>query len=230
VTGQTTQRESGPYLLVASALGAWIGVLLGLLALPPLLDSFREVSGEDFWHLSRITGWEAYFFLWASLLLGLAMTGRLAPKSWRGLIFSLHEFTGLLGMSLALAHALLLLGDPLLAYSVRKVFVPLIGQEYHPLPLALGQMAFYVGILTSLTFYIRRWLGPRVWRRLHYGTYLVFLLGAAHAFWAGADAATPAALWFLGITAFAVYSFTIYRIWSTPMIRRVKSSYEVSSG
>lgn len=218
MTGQTARDKPGPYLLVAWALGAWVGVFLGLLALPRLLESFREVGGEDFWHLSRITGWEAYFFLWVSLLLGLGMAGRLAPSSWPRFLFSLHEFTGLVGMALALAHALLLLGDPLLGYSVGKVLVPLVGQEYRPLPVALGQVALYVGALTSLTFYVRRWLGPRVWRRLHYGTYLVFLLGAAHVFWTGSDAATTPALWFLGITALSVYSFTIYRIWSARMI------------
>jgi len=226
MSGQRPQEQEEPASsLGAAVVGASLGALAALFVVPRLLPPLQTVGAEDFWHLSRMTGWEAYFFLWASTMLGIAMSGRLT-QSWLGnAAASLHEFTGLLGMALALAHALLLLGDRFIGFSPQAIFLPFVGQRYRPLPVALGQVALYVAAVASLTFYARRWLGARAWRRLHYGTYVAFVLGAAHAFWTGSDAATAPALWFLGLTALAVYSFTIYRIWGTYKAGRAVSPH-----
>ena len=55
----------------------------------------------------------------------------------------------------------------------------------------LGIIAGWLAALLGLTFYIRRRIGPRLWRRAHKATVLVYALGVAHTLGAGTDASSP---------------------------------------
>ena len=62
---------------------------------------------------------------------------------------------------------------------------------YRPLFSGLGVVAAYLAALLGLSFYARRRIGVRLWRRAHRATVLVYLLGVVHALGAGTDASTP---------------------------------------
>jgi sulfoxide reductase heme-binding subunit YedZ len=55
----------------------------------------------------------------------------------------------------------------------------------------LGILGFYLAALLGLSFYARRRIGPRVWRRLHKLTIAVYVMALVHTLGAGSDAATP---------------------------------------
>ena len=63
--------------------------------------------------------------------------------------------------------------------------------SYRPLWTGLGIVAGYLGALLGLTFYIRRRIGPRLWRQAHRFTVVVYALAVAHTLGAGTDASTP---------------------------------------
>lgn len=42
--------------------------------------------------------------------------------------------------------------------------------------------------LLGLSFYVRRWVGPALWRKLHRWTLLVYVLAVVHTLGAGTDA------------------------------------------
>ena len=62
-------------------------------------------------------------------------------------------------------------------------------------------------LLVYLSFFLRPRIGARNWRRLHWATYLVFLLATIHGFASGTDSTQPWArdlyLGAIGAVAFA---------------------------
>ena len=62
---------------------------------------------------------------------------------------------------------------------------------YRPVATGLGVVAAYAAALLGLSFYVRTRIGPRLWRRLHRLTIVVYALAVLHALLAGTDAATP---------------------------------------
>ena len=78
--------------------------------------------------------------------------------------------------------------------------------------MAAGQVGFYLMAIVVGSFYVRRRIGQRAWRTLHYLTFLAFLAATAHGVSAGTDSGTPWAWWmYVGSTIAVVFLFT-YRI------------------
>jgi sulfoxide reductase heme-binding subunit YedZ len=70
------------------------------------------------------------------------------------------------------------------------VLVPF-AMDHAPLFTGLGVIAAYLAALLGLSFYVRRRVGAKRWRRLHRYTLLVYLLGVIHTLGAGTDAEAP---------------------------------------
>jgi len=75
---------------------------------------------------------------------------------------------------------------------------------------AAGVVAAELAALITLSFSLRRWIGGRNWRRLHWATYLVFVLGTVHGLAAGTDSSRP---WALGLYLGAVGAVTAATAW-----------------
>jgi len=130
-----------------------------------------------------------------SVGLGLANAARLIPPRSRRTLLAVHEQTALAALIAIAAHGLLLLPDHWLHPGVSGIAIPLaIG--YRPLAVAAGIVAGYAAALLGLSFYVRRKIGPRLWRKLHMGTLGVYVLALVHTLTASTDAGTP---WLLGI-------------------------------
>jgi DMSO/TMAO reductase YedYZ heme-binding membrane subunit len=78
---------------------------------------------------------------------------------------------------------------------------------YRPAAVAAGVVAAELMALVYVSFFLRRWIGARNWRRLHWATYLLFLLATVHGFASGTDSTQPWAhdlyLGAVGAVAFA---------------------------
>ena len=73
-------------------------------------------------------------------------------------------------------------------------------------------MAGYLAALLGLSFYARRRIGARLWRKLHRATVAVYVLGVVHALGAGTDAST---LWlraFMLVTGAPILFLLLVRI------------------
>ena len=62
---------------------------------------------------------------------------------------------------------------------------------YRPAAVALGVVAAELMALIYVSFLLRSRIGPRNWRRLHWATYLVFLLATVHGLASGTDSTQP---------------------------------------
>jgi predicted ferric reductase len=117
-----------------------------------------------------------------------------------------------LGIAFGLFHALILLGDQYMNFSLWQVILPFSTASYRPFAVGLGQLAFYAWIVILISFYIRRRIGAKVWRGIHYASYFTYLSVLAHAILGGTDAGTPWVTWLYWITGGLILFLTIYRI------------------
>jgi sulfoxide reductase heme-binding subunit YedZ len=142
------------------------------------------------WLASRAAGVVAMLLVTASVIVGLMMAGKISRRP--GLARQLrtaHEHAALLAMVAIGVHGVTLLGDSWLRPGVKGIAVPF-AMSYRPAFTGLGIIAAYVAGALGLSFYARRRIGARLWRRMHRLTIVVYALGVVHALGAGSDAGT----------------------------------------
>lgn len=179
-------------LLSASLAGVLAAVVVLPYWLPGLSGSLIGPNAHGYWYLARASAWVAFALLWLSLVMGLLITNRLA-RIWPGgpTALDLHQHVSLLSLAFALFHALILLGDRYIGYTLATVLVPFASRDYRPIGVGLGQLAFYLLAVVGLSFYVRRRIGHRAWRVLHYLSFGVFVLAIGHGLLSGTDRGAP---------------------------------------
>jgi methionine sulfoxide reductase heme-binding subunit len=139
------------------------------------------------WLSSRAAGVVAFALIALSVLLGLAMANRLV----RGKnVVKLHEHLALAGLVAIAVHGITLLGDSWLNPGAKGLLVPF-AMEYKPFFTGLGIIAGYLAAFLGLSFYLRRRIGAKRWRKMHRYTVLTYVLGVVHTLGAGTDASAP---------------------------------------
>jgi sulfoxide reductase heme-binding subunit YedZ len=188
------------------------------------------VSGLDpanyvWWLAGRASGVVALVLVTASVGLGLTMASKIVRR--RGIaprLARVHEQTALAGLVAITVHGATLLADPWLHPGVSGVLVPFT-MGYRPLFTGLGVVAGYLAALLGLSFYARRRIGARLWRKLHRATVLVWALGVVHALGAGSDAGTP---WLRGFVL--ATGVPIVVLFAIRMLRRPRRARGIAGG
>lgn len=205
--------------LVAIFAATLCGAFAAVLILPTLAQLLVGPGVNVAWDLTRVSGIVAYVLMWLSVVFGLIITNRMA-RLWPGgpAAFDLHQFTSLLGLAFSLFHAVVLLGDSYIKYSVLQIVLPFASLNYQPIWVGLGQIAFYILIPVTLSFYVRRSVGPELWRLIHFGSFLAFAFITLHSLIAGSDATNPGMLGMYAMTGASVFFLTIYRMLSMVLV------------
>lgn len=164
------------------------------------------------WYVTRITALLAYLALAASTIYGLLLSTKILDRvSHRPVSYTLHQDLAAIGVSLALVHAAVLMLDRSVPFTPAEVVIPFIG-PYRPLWVGLGQLTLGVSLIVLLSFYVRKRIGTRTWRSVHYLSFLAFLGATVHGLMAGSD---TSAQWvyvgYLTLTAVVVF-LTTYRV------------------
>lgn len=143
------------------------------------------------WLVSDASGVVAIVLISLSVLLGLAMAARaISRPALKRSAMRLHEHVALVALAAIAVHGLSLLGDQWLKPGWRGIAIPF-ELSYRPAFTGLGIIAGYLAVLLGPSFYVRRRLGAKRWRKLHRATVLVWGLSVVHALGAGSDAAQP---------------------------------------
>lgn len=170
------------------------------------------LQSHGWWIASRASGLVALVLVTISVTIGLLMAGKVMRRP--GLskkLMAVHEHTALAGLIAIAVHGISLLGDPWLNPGVAGVAVPFaIG--FKPLFTGLGIIAGYLAGLLGLSYYFRKRIGAKRWRKAHRATVVVYLLGLVHAIGAGTDASAPWFRWWLLVTTPIVASLFAYRV------------------
>ncbi len=140
------------------------------------------------WHLVRSAGLTAYALVGLSTVWGLFLSSRLI-KDWTPgpVSLLLHATTSWLAVVLGIAHVGLLLWDTYYHYTIADLLIPFIG-PYRPLAVGLGTISAWLILAITISFSLRKLIGQRNWRLLHYTSYATFVLITVHALMAGTDA------------------------------------------
>jgi predicted ferric reductase len=169
-----------------------IGLLVAVLVLPVWMPNMAfSLSGDApkaYWYLSRATAFASLSLLWLSMALGLGITNKMA-RLWPGApaTFAIHEYVSLLGLAFAGFHALIILGDHYIKFTLLQLFLPFSTVNYRPLWVGIGQIGFYVWAILVWSFYIRSAIGQKTWRAMHYMSFLLYLMGIMHGLFSGTD-------------------------------------------
>ena len=155
-------------------------------------------------------------------LIGLMITTK-AARLWPGgpAAYDVHQFVSLLSIVVALFHGLILTADRFIGFSAVQVFLPFSNPAYRPLWVGIGQVGFYALAILVFSFYVRRRITPRVWRLIHYLSFVAFLFVLIHGITSGTDSAQLWAMVLYWFTGGSVLFLSSYRILSAA-IGRVK--------
>lgn len=138
------------------------------------------------WYVARAAGLVAFGSLTLSVWLGLAMSSRLlAPKRMKSL-FGWHQTLAWTGLSMLGLHAGALLLDPTLHFGLASVLAPF-ASPWRPVAVAAGVITGWLMLAIASSFRLRKWIGQKGWRRLHYATFAAFFLALGHALSTGTD-------------------------------------------
>ena len=172
-------------------------------------------SDPTFWLLARSSGFTAYVLLTASGLAGLVLKSRPFGRAVKAAsVLELHGFIALLALGAVALHGMTLMADRTLRMPLAGLLVPG-GSPYRPPAVACGVLSAELMALVAVSFPLRRHIGQRNWRRLHWATYVIFGLATAHGLFAGSDSTQPWArdvyLGAAGALVFATVWRALYR-------------------
>jgi sulfoxide reductase heme-binding subunit YedZ len=184
----------------------------------------ETLQTHGWWLASRASGLVAMVLVTISVGLGLAMAGKVMrrPGLSRKLL-AIHEHTAVAGLIAIAVHGITLLGDPWLNPGIGGIAIPF-AMGFKPLFTGLGVIGGYLAALLGLSFYARRRIGARLWRRAHRATILVYALGMVHAFGAGSDASAVWFRWWVLATAPVIGGLFVYRVLSPHGAKRGQSA------
>jgi methionine sulfoxide reductase heme-binding subunit len=152
------------------------------------VSSYSDPGQHIFWIASRAFGVVALVLVAVSVGMGLAMAMRSAKgPGAMAKLKQAHEATALTALIFIAAHGLVLLGDSYLRPGLSGIAIPFV-MSHRPLWTGLGVVGGWLAAILGLTFYARRWIGPKLWRRMHRWTLAVYVLAVVHTIGAGTDA------------------------------------------
>jgi hypothetical protein len=171
---------------------------------------------HEFWYLSRAAGFTAYALLALSVAGGLALSVRMRPprvaaRQW----FEAHRSISFLALALTLLHVAALLGDGYFDFGPADVLLPF-ASPYRPWETALGVIALYALVAVCVSFYLKRWIGQRGWRALHFASFALFALATLHGVTAGSDTHEMWARALYAVAGGAVLALVLYRVQLMP--------------
>ena len=150
-----------------------------------------DFGAHIYWYLGRSAGLIAYWLLFLSVALGIAVSSRVFDGMLnRGWVFDIHKFLSIFVLLAMLFHVLILLPDPWAKFTLVQMFVPF-KSNYRPTPVALGTIAFYGSVIITGSFYLKGFIGQKGWRWLHYTTFALFIMALLHGLLSGTDSERP---------------------------------------
>ncbi len=153
-----------------------------------------RAGGTGAWFVARASGFAAFIALSFDVIVGLVVSTRVADRRLaRGQLIELHSWLSPLALALVLGHATVLLADSYIRFDALDLVIPFIA-PYQAFAVGLGVISAYVALVVHASFGFRRRLGTKLWRRLHYLSFVAFVGGALHGILAGSDSGRPWAI------------------------------------
>jgi ferric reductase like protein len=163
-----------------------------------------------YWYMARGTGAVALLLLTASVVLGVLGSVRFSvgPRWPRFAVDALHRDVSLLVLVVLVVHIATSVLDKFAPITLADAVIPF-ASSYRPLWLGLGALSFDLLLALTVTSLLRRRLGYRVWRAVHWLAYASWPVAVLHGLGTGSDVK---ATWMLGLTA-ACVAAVVVAVW-----------------
>jgi methionine sulfoxide reductase heme-binding subunit len=157
--------------------------------------SILAAGPSPFWYLTRGAGAVAMLMLTASVALGILDLSRWRSDRWpRFLTDALHRNVSMLALVLVAVHVITTVADGFAPIGLQDAIIPFLS-PYRPLWLGMGAIAFDLLLAVMVTSLLRRHLGYRAWRVVHYAAYACWPLAMLHGFGTGSEPHGGASWW-----------------------------------
>lgn len=140
------------------------------------------------WYVDRGAGIVALALLTIGVVLGILSALRVRSERWpRFALADLHRNVGLLALAFGAVHAVTSVVDDYVDIDLADVVIPFVS-SYKPFWLGVGAIAADFMLAVLLTSALRRRMGYRRWRAVHYLSYACWAASMAHSVAIGTDA------------------------------------------
>lgn len=152
--------------------------------------SVLAAGPSPFWYLTRGSGTVALLVLTASVVLGILDFSRWRTDTWpRFLTDTLHRNVSMLALVMVAIHVITTVADSFAPIGLQDAIIPFLS-PYRPLWLGLGAISFDLLLAVAVTSALRRRVGYRAWRIVHWGAYGCWPLALVHGLGTGTDTAS----------------------------------------
>ena len=169
------------------------------------------------WYASRATGIVALLLLTLVVLAGITVSrkGRV-PGLPRFAVMGLHRRISLLAVAFVAVHVLTAIADPYVSIRLAAVIVPF-ASAYQPVQTGLGAVALDLGFAVLVTSLLRKRLGWRAWRAVHWLAYAAYPVAVLHGITSAKDLRSG---WLLAMTAACLLAVAGAVTWRIAETRR----------
>ena len=182
------------------------------------------MTNQIWWYTARASGLVSWVLLSMSMLWGLVLSTKLRPPRIRpNWVLDLHRYLGGLAVIFVAVHVGALMLDSYVGFGLADVLVPF-AASWKPVAVAWGVVGFYLLLAVELSSLARKHLPARIWRRLHFLAFPLYLTATVHLLTAGTDGRTALALAAVAVLGVGVAAFTAIRygqVRSTMMVAPV---------
>lgn len=205
-----SESRRRPLTIIGFALAVLASAASAGLAGWLVLDTLQGTSKVS-WVLGRASGLTSYVLILALVTTGLILSHPWARKLRRptaatrlGLHVALATFT----LAFTVLHVVVLATDPWAQVGWRGALLPM-ASEFRPVPITLGVVALWAGLITGITARLAGSIAARVWWPVHKVAVGMLILVWGHSVLAGSDA--PTLRWFYLATGVAILGLAVTR-------------------
>jgi sulfoxide reductase heme-binding subunit YedZ len=163
-----------------------------------------------YWYLARGTGAVALVLLTASVVIGIIGSVRFTAERWpRFAIDAVHRDVSLLVLVVLVIHIVTSVLDGFAPITLLDGVIPFVSR-YRPLWLGLGTLAFDLLVAIAVTSLVRRRVGYRAWRAIHWAAYASWPVAVLHGLGTGSDVKQ---WWMLALTVVCIVAVLV-AVWT----------------
>ena len=167
------------------------------------------------WYVARGSGIVSLLLLTASVALGIVTTMRWDSARWpRFTTAFLHRNVSLLAVVFLGVHIATVVLDGFAPIGWKDAVVPFVS-PYRPFWLGLGAVAFDLVVALIVTSLLRRQIGARAWRLVHWTAYTSWPVAMVHGLGTGTDTSTTLVLGVDAVCAALVLAAIWWRLGAT---------------
>ncbi|HUY50253.1 MAG TPA: ferric reductase-like transmembrane domain-containing protein [Streptosporangiaceae bacterium] len=144
-------------------------------------------GSQGLWLVSRASGLALLILFSAVVVLGVAASLGSALRHWPRFVFNeVHRTLALFSVAFLALHVLTAILDPFVSIGWAATVAPF-ASSYRTLAIGLGTLAVDLGGAVLLTSLVRRRLGFKAWRAVHWLAYVAWPVAFVHSLTAGND-------------------------------------------